>query len=274
MYNTVRRPNVMNWHFSAPHFEYEALFDDADWPWAGHKFFAYDLLTNVKPKTVVELGTHYGTSLWSFAQAAKDNALDTELFAVDTWQGEAHAGLYGEEVFETVAAIKRSFYSKGSFEIYFLRKTFNEALADFKNNTIDLLHIDGLHSYEAVHHDFEAWLKKMKKNGIILFHDIEVNEGDFGVHELWRELKEHYVTIEFHHSFGLGILFLDADMGRDLKPEERTWQQRYSYFHEMKRCSAIKQLRESIIFMQSSKFWKMRTFLLKLKKFCTFPWRS
>lgn len=274
MYNTVRRPNLMNWHYCEPHFEYEALFDDAGWPWVGHKCFAYDLLANVKPKTVVELGTQYGTSLWSFVQAAKDNALDTEFFVVDTWQGDAHSGLYGEEVFEKVTAIKRSFYSSGSFKINFLRKTFNEALADFKNNSIDLLHIDGLHSYEAVHHDFEAWLQKMKKDGIILFHDIEVNEGDFGVHELWRELKEHYVTIEFHHSFGLGVLFLDAAMGREFKIEEGTWQKKYSYLHEIKRCSAINQLRESLILLQSSKFWKMRTLFLKLKKYCTCQWRT
>lgn len=262
--------HAMNWRFFNPQFEYEALFDDAGWPWAGHKFFAYDLLANVKPGKVVELGTHYGTSLWSFAQAAKDNMLATEFFVVDTWLGDDQAGLYGEEVFEKVTAIQRSYYSSGSFKIDLLRKTFNEALPDFADTSIDLLHIDGLHSYEAVRHDFEAWLQKMKKNGIILFHDIEVNEDGFGVHELWRELKEKYVTIEFHHSFGLGVLFLDAAMGRQIKPEEKQWQQKYSYLHEMNRCRAINQLRQSLIFMQASKFWKMRAFLLKLKKYCGF----
>ena len=31
-------------------------------PWSGHRSFAYDLVSFVKPNTIVELGTHYGTS--------------------------------------------------------------------------------------------------------------------------------------------------------------------------------------------------------------------
>ena len=100
----------MKWKYFNPKFEYEEKFNDLSWSWAGHKYFAYDLVVNLKPKVIVELGTHYGTSLWSFSQAVKDQNLDTELFAVDTWQGEKHAGFYGEEVFETVNEIKNQFY--------------------------------------------------------------------------------------------------------------------------------------------------------------------
>jgi len=62
----------MEWKYYKPKFEYEEIFQDTGWPWAGHKYFAYDLIRNVQPKVVVELGTHKGTSLWSFCQAVKD----------------------------------------------------------------------------------------------------------------------------------------------------------------------------------------------------------
>lgn len=189
----------MNWKYYEPKFEYEEKFEDSAWSWVGHKYFAYDLIANIKSKVIVELGTHYGTSLWVFSQAVKDKSINTELNAVDTWKGEKHAGFYGEEVFETVNEIKNKYYS--GLKINLIRKTFDEAVKDFDDNSIDILHIDGLHTYDAVRHDFEIWLPKVNQNGIILFHDIKVREGDFGVYKFWEELKEKYSTIEFYQSF-------------------------------------------------------------------------
>ena len=41
----------------------------------------------------------------------------------------------------------------------------------FKDASVDVLFIDAGHSYEAVKKDIEAWLPKMKPNGIIAGHD-------------------------------------------------------------------------------------------------------
>ncbi len=213
-----------------PKFEYEAIFQDTGWPWSGHKNFAYDFVRNFKPKTIVELGTHKGTSLWSFAQAAKDGELDIEISAVDTWQGEEHAGFYGEEIFDEVKKIKETFYPK--IKINLLRKTFDEAVSEFKDKSIDLLHIDGLHTYEAVKHDFETWLPKVEEDGAIMFHDIFVSKGDFGVYKLWEELRKKYDGIEFHHSFGLGVLFLKRTKYIELFQNEKEKQRKYSFLSE------------------------------------------
>lgn len=227
----------MNYRYHSPKFEYENKIEDSSWPWAGHKNFAYDVVANFKPQKIVELGTHYGTSLWSFSQAVKDKGLNTELFAVDTWKGEKHAGFYGEDVFEIVKDIKNSYYH--NLKIHLIRKRFNEAVSDFDDHSIDMLHIDGLHTYDAVKDDFTSWLPKMKSDGIILFHDIKVIENDFGVYKLWEELKEKYVTIEFFHSFGLGVLFIDENVGKQMKHLEKEWQMHYSYIHEIKRSQMI-----------------------------------
>jgi hypothetical protein len=197
-----------NWSFNNPSFEAYALGEDLHTPWAGHKRFSYDLIKTFKPVRIVELGTAKGTSLFSFAQSIKDGGfIDSKVFAIDTWQGDKHTGIYGDDVYLFVANEIKEHYTNVRIEL--IRDTFDNALNFFEDNSIDLLHIDGLHTYEAVKHDFFSWLPKVKQDGIILMHDIHEFNDDFGVHLLWAELKKQYSTLEFEHSHGLGILFLE-----------------------------------------------------------------
>ena len=54
-----------------------------------------------------------------------------------------------------------------------IRSKFSEAVTQFEDESIDLLHIDGYHTLKAaVTEDYETWLPKLRGNGVILFHDI------------------------------------------------------------------------------------------------------
>lgn len=170
--------------------------------WIGHTPFAYWLIPILQPASFVELGTHTGNSYFSFCQSIKENATSTKAYAIDTWQGDEHAGFYGDNVFESVNKLNEKYANFSSL----VRKTFDEALEEFNNSSIELLHIDGLHTYEAVLHDFEAWLPKMAPGGLVLFHDINVFERDFGVHKFWSEVTQEYNSLEFSHSHGLGVI--------------------------------------------------------------------
>lgn len=190
--------------------------------WTGHIPFASWLIEQAKPKLFVELGTHSGNSYFAFCQAVAHNNLSTTCYAVDTWQGDDHAGYYGDSVFQMVSNHNREFYERFSF---LMRMTFDEALPCFSNGSIDILHIDGLHTYEAVKHDFYSWLPKMSPRGIVLLHDINVREKEFGVWKLWEELRFRYREISFLHSHGLGVLFTGQQQPAVFRKLLKEWEE-------------------------------------------------
>lgn len=198
-----------SWTWNDPTYESDEVNEGlAVSPWAGHRDFVYDLLSWRRPALVVELGTHYGCSLFAFAQAVKDQGLPTRLVAVDTWEGDDHAGQYGREVLDTVErTVARSF---GGVQLTLQRSTFLDARDVVEDASVDVLHIDGFHSYEAVKEDFETWLPKLAPDAIVLFHDVASDNG-YESPRFWREVSAEHPAFDFPHSFGLGVLFPTGD---------------------------------------------------------------
>lgn len=170
--------------------------------WLEHAPFAFWLVGALAPRTIVEIGVHHGFSYFAMCQSVQRHGLDTRCYGIDGWLGDSHAGYYGDEVYEEVCSHNRAF---GRFS-RLIRSDFTEASEMFRDGTIDLLHIDGFHTYEAVRHDFETWLPKMSDRGVVLFHDIAEFENGFGVYRLWDELRERYPNFAFMHGHGLGVL--------------------------------------------------------------------
>lgn len=176
--------------------------------WEGHCNFARDFVKEKGVKSVVELGTYGGHSLFSFAQGMKDAGVKGRLVAIDTWAGDKNMGAYdGDQIMESVKSVATRYFPELDFK--FIRKTFNDARVLVANSGFDLLHIDGSHDYESVKEDFENYAKKVKKGGYIFMHDTQVMDRGFGVSQFFNELKELHPEWEFSErpeSYGLGII--------------------------------------------------------------------
>lgn len=117
------------------------------------------------------------------------------------------AFLYGLEktggILISCDPIKGSNFSHSQFQ--FIQKTSNE-IAKTWNRQIDILFIDGNHRYEQVLFDYETFAPFVKKNGLIIFHDIRhpIREiqGPKKVSENATETKR----LTFEKSPGLTIL--------------------------------------------------------------------
>jgi hypothetical protein len=178
--------------------------------WHEHIPFGKALMELLRPSTFVELGVHTGDSYLALCEAAAALNLPIACFGVDTWTGDKHAGFYGHEILAELRLHHDPNYGKFS---RLVQSTFDEAVGYFADSSIALLHIDGLHTYEAVKHDFETWLPKVSATtGVILFHDINVRENDFGVWRLWEEVRVRHRSFEFLHKHGLGVLAVGTQL--------------------------------------------------------------
>lgn len=183
--------------------------------WLEHGPFAFWLIDQIRPRNFVELGTHNGFSYFCVCQAVQRLGIGTACYALDSWEGDDHAGFYGSEVFQSVSAISAAQYSGIST---LMKGYFSEGLPYFPDGSIDLLHIDGRHGYEDVLEDFESWRPKLSDRAVVLFHDTNVREREFGVWRLWNQLKTQFPSFGFLHGHGLGVLAVGPEVPEGLRP--------------------------------------------------------
>jgi chemotaxis protein histidine kinase CheA len=177
-------------------------------PWIGHIPFAFWITEALRPRVMVELGVHSGNSYCAFLQAIQSLGITTQCYGIDHWHGDEHADAYGDDVYAELRSYHDPLY--GAFSTL-LQASFEEAGLYFSDQSVDLLHIDGLHTYDAVSKDFSDWLPKMSSRGVVLFHDINVRERGFGVWRHWEEIAARYPTVTLVHSHGLGLAYVGSE---------------------------------------------------------------
>ncbi|MBG6214162.1 hypothetical protein RCH23_002730 [Cryobacterium sp. CAN_C3] len=177
--------------------------------WLGHAPFASWIVDAIRPRSVVELGTHFGFSYFVFCEAIRRLGLSSTAFALDSWQGDDQAGFYGDDVYNSVSEINDIDYAEFSTLV---RGYFDDSLSRIPNDSVDLLHIDGRHGLADITHDFNAWLPKLSCRGVVLFHDTAEHQSGFGVWEFWDDVRKRYPSFEFEHSHGLGVLAVGTNI--------------------------------------------------------------
>lgn len=138
----------------------------------GHKMHQglLDLIEEIKSKTdvsemiMVEIGSYQGESTEMFAQAGFK-----KITAVDPWIDEGETTTYGVPY----ANVEHAFDNRTEAysQIEKIKDFSVNAANQFEDNSLDFVYIDGLHTYEAVKEDIEAWLPKIKLTGFIGGHD-------------------------------------------------------------------------------------------------------
>lgn len=169
--------------------------------WKGLGGIAYEIVKSFRPKVICELGSYSGYSTFAMGLALRDLRERGKLYAIDTWQGDPHAGFYGEELYETFLSDRRQLRLEDT--VVPLRMTFEEASRRIPEG-IDLLHIDGWHTFRAVRNDFRTFRPLLNPGAIVLFHNVRANFR--GMRVFWRLLTLRYRSYRIPYSFGLGVI--------------------------------------------------------------------
>ena len=172
-----------------------------------------DILNAKRPKSVLEIGTNRGGTLYLFGRFATQ---DAKLVTVDLHiQNARSLSSFVRDQQQIVLIEGDSTYPaiidriKGEFP-----------------NKVDFLFLDGDHSYTGITKDFQNYAPMVKPGGLIAFHDIvEDNETRYGVvtggwsggvPRFWNEVKSSYKNAEFikdriQDGLGIGVLFMPED---------------------------------------------------------------
>ena len=173
--------------------------------WHEHVPFALWLVKALCPRIIVELGQAEGAPYAAFCLAVERLGLATRCFAVE--RGAEPSDRPHESA--TRIGTGRQDGGSGAFSTV-LRMRPEEARAHFASGEVDLLHIGGGESHEAVANAFQLWRETLSDRGVVLFHDINLPDRRRGGWKLWRELQATHPHFEFLHGNGLGVLGLGA----------------------------------------------------------------
>ena len=167
--------------------------------------FLYELTKKYCLKNfAVEVGSYCGKSACYIGQACKENK--TYLMTIDHHRGSEEQQ-YGEEYFDpdeynydkeivdTLPTLLKNI-QKFRFEEVILPVVNSSELASKEiENNIDLVFIDGSHTFESARKDYVSWKNKIRIGGILAIHDIYDSEVEGG--QAPKEIYEKALSENF-----------------------------------------------------------------------------
>jgi hypothetical protein len=156
-------------------------------PGLRHAALEYDLAAEQRPALLVDLGAGDAASFFAYCQAMIDHDVDGTCYAVDAWPD----GL------DAIRAHGRRHYPGIS---YFVTMPPGEALRHFDEETIDLLRVDATRRDVIADADVEAWLRRVRPGGLVVWHGAVEEPG------LWSVVASGCATAVFPEGRGgLGL---------------------------------------------------------------------
>lgn len=134
----------------------------------------------VKPDfVIVEIGSFAGVSSDLLARYCK------KLYCIDLWSNEA--GIEPDKMHKAELMFDSVWNSHENIEP--IQGKSKEIAEQFDDESIDMVYIDGNHSYKSVKEDILTWMPKVKPGGWVTGHDMILFDVQKAVRETLGEVK-------------------------------------------------------------------------------------
>lgn len=143
----------------------------------------YDLAKD--RNTICEIGSYIGASACCFGQAARGRS-DARVLCIDTWQNDAMSE--GGRDTWTAFSNNTADYRESITPIRGFSHDVVDQVAGIADS-VDLLFIDGDHSYEGVLRDWTEYRRFLKPGSVVVFHDYGWAEG------VQKLVKEEFLPV-------------------------------------------------------------------------------
>lgn len=204
-YRLARHKLHMAWrHFRLAANFYDSGLGDSAW-------LLYGLVRAMKPQVCVETGSARGKSTCYIAQALREN-LGGKLYAIDPHRSTAWNDA-GEH--DTFPALQRNLHAIGGEAYVEIIRSGSAEAARGWSRPIDMIFIDGDHSYEGVKADWDLFLPHLARFGVVVFHDTTWSITDYpftvrqdlGVSRLLEELRAAgYPLVTIDRNYGVTLV--------------------------------------------------------------------
>ncbi len=169
------------------------------------------MIHKCSPEVLVEIGTGYGGTLYIFSRYL--NSIQ-KIICVDLDDRFFNLGYFKQrnKFLREFAPNKEIYCVFGNSHDDLIELELSKMLNGKK---IDILFIDGDHSYTGLRDDFERYEKYVAQGGIIALHDIASLDYNSGPPKYWKEIKKYgYRTEEIIFRggrilWGIGVVFID-----------------------------------------------------------------
>lgn len=155
--------------------------------WNGNKSIFGKLIREIKPTTIIEVGTWKGQSAINMGTTVKELGLNTTIHCVDTWLGAIEFWTTGRNTGE-----RNLFTVNGFPQVYYqflsnvVHKNLQDIILPFPNTsengyryfkylnvTAQMIYIDASHEEDDVYKDLNNYYELLENNGILFGDDYQ-----------------------------------------------------------------------------------------------------
>ena len=197
-------PRLRSREFYVETFDFQSGLGDSAW-------LLYGLARSLKPQVCAEIGSARGRSACAVGLALRRNG-GGKLYAIDPHRPTNWNDTNSVDSFAIITENLRKAGVTEQVEI--VRQTSGEAAKNW-GKKIDLIFIDGDHSYAGVKADWELFLPHLNEFGVVVFHDTlwdlrpdpKIARADMGVPRFVDELRAAgYPVITIDQNFGVSLV--------------------------------------------------------------------